>query len=100
MTDRYGRAFSGDPMLKTLNRIKNDPAFKEFRNIRNILTHRAVGARQLSVGTGPSPPPPDRIPRLNISLDAGTTATRRSDVARLLKCGLEAALKFVEGRLP
>jgi hypothetical protein len=96
MQQHYLKAFPGDPILNVLKTIADDAAFKELGNIRNILTHRAVGARQLSAGTGPSPAPPDNIPRLNnLLLDAGTTSTRRSHVARLLGSGLEAAHKFI-----
>jgi hypothetical protein len=83
--------------LSELEKIWNDT--EELRDIRNILTHRAVGARDLMATTGPSAPP-DRIPRLNISLDAGTTRTHRSQVAGLLLLGLEGADKFVKAHGP
>jgi hypothetical protein len=98
MLEAYRKAFPGDPILNVLQTIVNDPAFRELKNIRHILTHRAVGGRALSATTGP-PGPPDEIPRLNIYLDAGTTRTRRSQVARLLCLGFEAAQKFVEAQL-
>jgi hypothetical protein len=45
-------------------------------------------------GTGPGP----TIPRLNnISLDADTLSTQRSEVASLLRLGLDATNKFLEG---
>jgi hypothetical protein len=93
MLRAYGKAFPTDPILSELEKIWNDT--EELRGIRNILTHRAVGARDLMATTDPSAPS-DRIPRLNISLDAGTTRTHRSQVAGLLLLGLEAADKFVK----
>jgi hypothetical protein len=98
MQEAYRKAFPGDPILNVLQTIVNDPAFIELTNVRHILTHRAVGGRALSATTGPSAPP-DRVLRLNISLDAGTTWTRRSQAARLLCLGVDAAQKFVETRL-
>jgi hypothetical protein len=97
MLRAYGKAFQTDPILSELEKIWNDT--EELRDIRNILTHRAVGARDLMATTGPSAPP-DRIPRLNISLDAGTTRTHRSQVAGLLLLGLEGADKFVKAHGP
>ena len=97
MLRAYGKAFQTDPILSELEKIWNDT--EELRDIRNILTHRAVGARDLMATTGPSAPP-DRIPRLNISLDAGTTRTHRSRVAGLLLLGLEGADKFVKAHGP
>jgi hypothetical protein len=96
MQQAYRKAFPNDPILDALKTIADDAAFKELGNIRNILTHRAVGGRALMATTGPTPAPPDSIPRLNnMLLDAGTTSTRRSHVARLLGSGLEAAHKFI-----
>ncbi len=97
MLRAYGKAFPTDPILSELEKIWNDT--EELRDIRNILTHRAVGARDLMATTGPSAPS-DRISRLNISLDAGTTRTHRSQVAGLLLLGLEAADKFVKAHGP
>jgi hypothetical protein len=97
MLRAYGKAFPTDPILSELEKIWNDT--EELRDIRNILTHRAVGARDLMATTGPSAPS-DRIPRLNISLDAGTTRTHRSQVAGLVLLGLEAADKFVKAHGP
>jgi hypothetical protein len=97
MLRAYGKAFSTDPILSELEKIWNDT--EELRDIRNILTHRAVGARRFEVSVGPSTVP-DRttIPRLNnISLDADTLSTRRSEVASLLRLGLDATNKFLEG---
>jgi hypothetical protein len=93
MLRAYVKSFPTDPILSELEKIWNDT--EELRGIRNILTHRAVGARDLMATTDPSAPS-DRIPRLNISLDAGTTRTHRSQVAGLLLLGLEAADKFVK----
>lgn len=97
MLRAYAKAFPTDPILSELEKIWNDT--EELRDIRNILTHRAVGARDLMATTGPSAPS-DRISRLNISLDAGTTRTHRSQVAGLLLLGLEAADKFVKAHGP
>jgi hypothetical protein len=95
MLRAYGKAFPSDPILSELEKIWNDT--EELRDIRNILTHRAVGARSFGVSVGPSTvPETTTIDRLNISLDATTTSSRRRDVAKLLLLGLDATSKFVE----
>ena len=95
MLRAYGKAFPSDPILSELEKIWNDT--EELRDIRNILTHRAVGARSFGVSMGPSTvPETTTIDRLNISLDATTTSSRRRDVAKLLLLGLDATSKFVE----
>jgi hypothetical protein len=94
MLRAYGKAFPSDPILSELEKIWNDT--EELRDIRNILTHRAVGARSFGVSVGPSTvPETTTIDRLNISLDATTTSSRRG-VAKLLLLGLDATSKFVE----
>src|SRR6266550_1303963 len=88
MLRAYGKAFPSDPILSELEKIWNDT--EELRDIRNILTHRAVGARSFGVSVGPSTvPETTTIDRLNISLDATTTSSRRRDVAKLLLLGLD-----------
>jgi hypothetical protein len=95
MLRAYGKAFPSDPILSELEKIWNDT--EELRDIRNILTHRAVGARSFGVSVGPSTvPETTTIDRLNISLDATTTSSRRRGVAKLLLLGLDATSKFVE----
>ncbi len=100
MRETYRSAFPADPILNVLDNIAKDFAFEELRDIRNILTHRAVGARSFEVSAGSSTrPETTTIDRLNISLDATTTASRRRDVVRLLLLGLNATHKFAEARL-
>jgi hypothetical protein len=94
----YCKAFRGDPILSVLQTIANDPEFKDLGKSRHILAHRAVASRALSGTTGP-PALPDRMSRLKISLDAGTTGRPRSQAARLLRLGFEAMQKFVEARM-
>jgi hypothetical protein len=93
MRAAYRSAFPADPLLNVLDKIAKDSTFEELRDIRNILTHRAVGARSFGVSVGPSTA---TIYRLNISLDATTTSSRWRDVAKLLLLGLDATSKFVE----
>jgi hypothetical protein len=89
MLRAYGKAFSTNPILSELEKIWNDT--EELRDIRNVLTHRAVGLDASKVTERTT------IPRLNnISLDADTLSTRRSEVASLLRLGLDATNKFLE----
>jgi hypothetical protein len=96
MLRAYRKAFPTDPILSELEKIWKDT--EELRDIRNILTHRGVGARAFGVSAGASDVPEwTTIPRLNnLSLHAGTASTRRSEVASLLRLGLDATSKFLE----
>jgi hypothetical protein len=100
MEGAYRTAFPRDPILDELERIAKDPAFVDLGVIRNFLTHRAVPARAVGASMGPSAKPDKTtIPRLKITVDAGTTSSRRLQVARLLLLGLDAMHKFIEAQL-
>jgi hypothetical protein len=51
--------------------------FDAFCFVREILTHRAVPPRAFMITAGPSPASSDVIPRLNMTIDATTTASRK-----------------------
>jgi hypothetical protein len=78
MREAYCEAFSGDSILTVLKSIADDAAFKELGSSRHILTHRAVGARQLSAGTGPSPTLPEDLQWSQIELATGRLHVRRA----------------------
>jgi hypothetical protein len=94
------KAFPSDPICTVLENIATNNMFKDLRAIREILTHRAVPPRAFMITTAPSPASSDVIPRLNMTIDATTTSSRRSQVADLLRSGLEATQNFVEARVP
>jgi hypothetical protein len=95
LKDAYNASFPDDPILATINAIEADRAFVEIRDARNVLTHRAAPQRhhRLTLGSTTSPAE-TRIARINIVVDATTTASRRKDVARLLQSGLQSAANF------
>jgi hypothetical protein len=78
MQKAFRNAFPGDPICTMLKNIATNNAFKDLRTVREILTHRAVPPRAFMITTGPSPASSDVIPRLNMTIDATTTSSRRS----------------------
>jgi hypothetical protein len=95
----YSRHFAGDPVLVAFNGAFQDSAYRELKEVRNILTHRTAPGRRIYVGIGSEDDLPPRWKINNISLDGQTAAARRVEVARLLSVLLEAASVFVETRI-
>lgn len=96
--EAYARTFSNDAIAAALQEITNDTAYKELRDIRNVLTHRSAPGRTIHVAFG-SEAAPNQWKLSNIVLDQNTTATRRAHAARLLSAALDALGKFSEARL-
>ena len=94
----YSRSFSGDPVLVAFGATFLDPAYREWREVRNVLTHRTAPGRTIFVSIGSD----DDLPPLwkinNIPLDGLTASTRRAQAARMLSRLLEATALFVDAQ--
>jgi hypothetical protein len=78
------KAFSNDPLMPVVTAILLDPAYLEWREIRNILTHRAAPGRTFFVGIGGDDELPDQWKIKNIPLDKSMAPKRREELSRLL----------------
>ena len=96
--EAYARAVPKDAIVGRLQQIINDTAYRELRDIRNVLTHRSAPGRTIHVAFG-SEAAPNQWKLSNIVLDQNTTATRRAHAARLLAAALEAFREFSEAHL-
>jgi len=97
----FARAFGGDPMVGAMDSVTSDSAYRELREIRNILTHRSAPGRMffLQVGISDAVPVPDEWKMLGIRMEKDMTGTRQRDLARLLAVLLEGGRTFVEARM-
>src|SRR5262249_27910880 len=64
----YRRHFVGDPVLAAFDAVFQDTAYREFREVRNILTHRTAPGRRIFVGIGSDNELPARWKINNIAL--------------------------------
>lgn len=78
------RAFPGHPLLTAITALFDDVAYREWREIRNVLTHRAAPGRTFYVTLEGSEAIPDKWKLLDIPLDDQTTPLRRTKLAALL----------------
>jgi hypothetical protein len=90
------KVFSGDPIQSVLDAILLDAAYIEWREVRNILTHRAAPGRTFFVGIGGDDVLPDQWKIKSIPLDLKMTSTKRAELSRLLRELMQAIDKFTK----
>lgn len=95
----FKRAFPGDPLLTAFDAFFGDPAYQEWREIRNILTHRTAPGRRMFVGIGNDDAPATEWKLNNIPMDATLVPTRRGALAAAVGALLVAVEAFVAGKV-
>jgi hypothetical protein len=96
--DAYARAFASDPIISAFKALLSNPAYKEWREVRNVLTHRTAPGRTFFIGFDESDTPPTQWKLLNISLDHATMPSRRAQASVLITAAVKAAGAFVTAR--
>jgi hypothetical protein len=91
--------FPDDPINNLLGEISDDPAYLEWREIRNVLTHRAAPGRTFFAGIGGLDGLPDQWKIKNITLDADMAPARRAQLSKLLTKFIDAVDVFSRVRL-
>ena len=95
--DKLVKFFPGEPLSVVLDQIRNDNEYRSWSNIRNILAHRVIPARQGTVTLWP--PQPNPAPKVtwiedSIALDSSTTTSRRRWLAKVVTEFVDAADSF------
>lgn len=84
-TNALKSAFPTSPINAALKTIADDPAYLEWREVRNVLTHRAAPGRRFHADLGGKDSSiPDQWKLKDISLDKDMAPTKRAHLARLL----------------
>lgn len=94
----FKRAFPSDPILSAFVNLFNDPAYQRWRDMRNVLTHRAAPGRRIYVGIGRNDTPPVEWKLNGLPLDAALVPGHQIELARLIAHVLSAAGKFLATR--
>lgn len=92
----FKRAFPNDPILVVLETLFSDPAYQEWREIRNILVHRTAPGRQMYVGIGSDDAPETEWKLNKIPLDSSMVRGRRIELSRVLNSLLGGVAVFVD----
>jgi hypothetical protein len=98
-TAAMAKAFPGDPIHQTISTVLSDPALLEWREVRNILTHRVAPGRIFFVGIGGDDILPDQWKIKSIPLDEKMASARRGDLSRLLSVLMQGIDQFAQSHL-
>jgi hypothetical protein len=93
--DAYQRTFVNDPILDVFNVLVMDSAYQQWREVRNVLTHRTAPGRRVYVSIGDDAAPNVEWKLNNIQLDEKLVPNRQRELSRLvsdLVSGLDAFL--------
>jgi hypothetical protein len=91
--------FPREPLNSIIETVLTDPVYVEWREVRNILTHRAAPGRTFFVGIGDDGDIPDQWKIKSIPLDRKMAPMRRSELSRLLGMLLRGIDQFTTLRL-
>lgn len=94
--DAFARAFSNDPIVTEFEKLFSDPEYQQWREIRNILTHRTAPGRRIYVSFGNDNAPATEWKLNNKPLDESIASKGRQELSRLLTHLLTATATFVE----
>jgi len=97
--DAYQKAFGNDPIIPVIANAFSDPGFQSFREIRNVLTHRAAPGRLIYASLGSDDAPPAEWKLNRLPLNEALVTGSRGELARLTKTFAAAAESFVTSNL-
>lgn len=95
----FARAFPGDPILAVFAALFADPQYQQWREIRNVLTHRTAPGRRIYVSIGDDDEPPTEWKLNNSPLDESLASTGRRELSRLLGELLAGSATFVAAEI-
>ena len=95
----FKRAFPQDLLLATLSSFFNDPAYLRWREMRNVLTHRAAPGRRIFVGIGAGDAPPVEWKLNDLALDLTLVPEYQRELAQLISSVLLALNVFLTTRV-
>jgi hypothetical protein len=96
----FAAAFARLRARTTPGNWQNTPEYSEWKNVRNILAHRASYGRELHATTDTTSPRLDDVWRvLNIPINDQLTLMRRTWLAKTLRDLLDATLAFANATL-
>ena len=98
--DTFKKVFPELPLTEYLERLIDDPHYQSWRDMRNILAHRAATAGRSIQYQGPFLFQPDEPPlsvtlwASDLPLDATILASQYDWLREIINSGLEAAAAF------
>jgi hypothetical protein len=97
--EAYETAFQSDSILPVLDALFVDPGYQWWRELRNILTHRAAPGRRIYVSLGNDDALPVEWKLNNQPFNESLVTNGREELARLSTTLLDGTLEFIQRRL-
>lgn len=97
--DAFKRAFPSDPLLDAFASLFADAAYLRWRDMRNVLTHRAAPGRRVYVGIGTDDAPPVEWKLNELPLDSALVPKHQRELAQLISDVVIAAERFLMTRI-
>lgn len=96
--DAFKRAFANDPILDAFTTLFADASYQRWREMRNVLTHRAAPGRRVYVGIGTDDAPPVEWKLNDLPLDAALAPKHQDELAQLISDVVIAIESFLNAR--
>lgn len=96
--EAFKRAFPNDLILDAFASLFADPSYQRWRDMRNVLTHRAAPGRRVYVGIGTDDAPPVEWKLNDMPLDAALVPKHQRELAHLISDVVSAAERFLNTR--
>ncbi len=93
--ETFKRAFVSDPILSAFANLFSDPAYRRWRDMRNVLTHRAAPGRRMYVGIGHNDASAVEWKLNSLPLDAALVPGHQAELAGLIADVLSATGTFI-----
>jgi hypothetical protein len=94
--DAFKQAFPDDLILEAFEKLFADRSYQRWREMRNVLTHRAAPGRRIFVGIGIDDAPPVEWKLNDLPLDSTLVPTHQSELARLITNVITATEVFLK----
>jgi hypothetical protein len=100
VTERaFARAYAGDAILTVFQAVFADTSYREWREVRNVLTHRTAPGRTIYVGVGSDEQLAAQWKLNNIVLDGRMVPHHQAQMARMLTLLLDGSAQFAEAQI-
>lgn len=81
--DAFRRAFPNEEILIYFQKLFESDSYKQWRDMRNVLTHRAAPGRRVYIGIGLGDAPPVEWKLNNLPLDSSLVPGHQSELAQM-----------------
>lgn len=94
----FKRAFPDNALLVAFAKLFAEPSYQRWRNMRNVLTHRAAPGRRVFVGFGTDDAPPVEWKLNDLPLDSNLVPHHQRELAQLITDVVLAFERFLTTR--